>query len=132
MSRDALREALLLGLDDDGGDRVVHWGREFVDYRQLDGGGSTCASPTARRFAPISSSAPTAPTRGCATQRLPGLDRVDLGILNVAGRSPLTPSLTSALPAGRGRRLGQQHRAGRAGLDVRLDLDRRRRRPGVR
>jgi 2-polyprenyl-6-methoxyphenol hydroxylase-like FAD-dependent oxidoreductase len=100
VSRDALREALLLGLDDDGGERVVHWGREFVDYRQLGGGridvrfadGSTVRSDLV-----VGADGANSRVR---TQRLPGLDRVDLGVLNIAGRSQLTPSLTSALPAG--------------------------------
>jgi len=31
-------------------------------------------------------------------QRLPGVDRLDLGILNIAGRVPLTPDLAGQLP----------------------------------
>lgn len=100
VSRDALREALLVGLDDGEGEAVVHWGREFVGYRQLDGGGIDVRfadGSTVRADLVVGADGANSRVRA---QRLPGLDRTDLGILNIAGRSPLTPSLMSALPPG--------------------------------
>jgi 2-polyprenyl-6-methoxyphenol hydroxylase-like FAD-dependent oxidoreductase len=97
VSRDALREALLHGLDDDGADAVVHWGREFVDYQRLDGGRNDVRfadGSTVRADLVVGADGANSRVRA---QRLPDLDRVDMGILNVAGRTPLTPSLMRAL-----------------------------------
>ena len=100
ISRDALREALLLGLDDGGDQAAVHWGREFVDYRQSDGGGMDVRfadGSTVRADLVVGSDGANSRVRAL---RLPGLDRVDLGIVNIAGRCPLTPSLINKLPPG--------------------------------
>jgi len=93
--RDALHRALLLGLDD-----VVHAGVELTGYADAAG------APVAARFTDGSSAhgdllvgADGANSRVRA-HRLPGLDRVDLGIVNIAGRLPLTAAAAATLPAG--------------------------------
>jgi 2-polyprenyl-6-methoxyphenol hydroxylase-like FAD-dependent oxidoreductase len=93
VSRDALREALLLGLDG-----IVRWDKQFSGYSQAADGTVTA------RFADGSTStgdllvgADGSGSR-VRTQRLPGLDRVDLGVVTIAGRATLTPSLADALP----------------------------------
>jgi 2-polyprenyl-6-methoxyphenol hydroxylase-like FAD-dependent oxidoreductase len=95
VGRDALREALLMGLD-----CSVQWGREFVGYDHLDGGGVRVRfADGSHANADVVVGADGANSRVRA-QRLPDLGRIDLGILNVAGRTPLTRSLIDTLPQG--------------------------------
>lgn len=96
VGRDALHEALLMGLDCS----VVQWGREFVGYDHLDGGGARVRfADGPRADADVVVGADGANSRVRA-QRLPELRRIDLGILNVAGRTPINRSLIDALPQG--------------------------------
>lgn len=94
ISRDALRDALLLGLDD------VRWGKEFTGYEQLpDGRVEVSFADGTKEIGDLLVGADGSNSR-VRKQRLPGVDRIDLGVLNIAGRLPLTPSLSARLPAG--------------------------------
>lgn len=96
VSRDALHAALLLGLNDS----LVQWGREFVGYAHLDDAGvRVCFDDGTHVDADVVVGADGANSR-VRGQRLPDLGRVDLGILNIAGRTPLTPALLDILPSG--------------------------------
>ncbi|MEE6168545.1 MULTISPECIES: FAD-dependent oxidoreductase [unclassified Mycolicibacterium] len=96
VSRDALHAALLLGIDES----VVQWGRTFVGFDHLDGSGVQVQFADGDPVvADVVVGADGANSRVRA-QRLPDLKRVDLGILNVAGRTPLTRELIEVLPTG--------------------------------
>ena len=90
--RDALHDALLLGLDD-----AVHRGAEFVGYREGPARVEAVFADGAAVAADLLVGADSANSRVRAG-RFPGLDRIDLGIVNVAGRVELTPALAAALP----------------------------------
>jgi 2-polyprenyl-6-methoxyphenol hydroxylase-like FAD-dependent oxidoreductase len=92
VSRDALRDALLLGLDD-----VVQWGKEFTGYAEGDQVEADFADGT-RTTGDVLVGADGSNSR-VRRQRLPGLDRIDLGVLNIAGRVPLTSAPAVRLPA---------------------------------
>ncbi len=95
VSRGNLHQALLAGLDS----AVVHWGSRFTEYTHApdgrvivhfaDGTITTCDLL-------VGADGSNSRVR---TQVLPYLRRQDLGILNVAGRVPLTPELAGLLPA---------------------------------
>jgi 2-polyprenyl-6-methoxyphenol hydroxylase-like FAD-dependent oxidoreductase len=93
--RKALRDSLLSGLDTAD---VVQWGRAFSRYTVEPDGGIRveCTDGSVDR-ADLVVGADGSNSRVRA-QRLPGLDRQDLGILNIAGRVPLTAGVRAALP----------------------------------
>ncbi|MFD9733302.1 FAD-dependent oxidoreductase [Umezawaea sp. NPDC059074] len=94
IKRDALRDALLHGLDD-----VILWDKKFVGYEKPPTGGVRV------RFADGSSVegdllvAADGSNSAVRAQYLPDLKRVDLGIVNIAGTIRLTPGLRDRLPA---------------------------------
>ncbi|WP_436531670.1 FAD-dependent oxidoreductase [Actinoplanes sp. HUAS TT8] len=92
ISRGKLREALLVDAD------TVHWAKTFERY-EITGTGVR-AHFTDGTHADgdllVGADGSNSRVRG---QRLPDLRRLDLGILNVAGRVPLTPALAAVLPA---------------------------------
>jgi 2-polyprenyl-6-methoxyphenol hydroxylase-like FAD-dependent oxidoreductase len=98
--RDALRNALLHGLNTDEGPNVVRWGKEFTEYRHLDDGTIDVRFADGSRTwgdVLVGADGSNSRVRG---QRLPDVQRVDLGITNIAGRVPLTPELSRQLPDG--------------------------------
>ena len=91
VNRDALRDALLLGCD------TIRWGASFDRY-ELTGDQvivHTADGGTVAADLLVGADGSNSRVRG---QRLPGLDRQDLGILNVSGRVALTPELGARLP----------------------------------
>ena len=92
VNRDALRDALLIGLDD-----VIQWGASFDHYEEVDDQVvAHCAD--GRRFTAdllVGADGSNSRVRG---QRHPGLDRQDLGILTISSRVALTPELVAQLP----------------------------------
>jgi 2-polyprenyl-6-methoxyphenol hydroxylase-like FAD-dependent oxidoreductase len=101
ISRGALRDALLRGLNTKTRDAadVVQWGRAFAGIEATPDGGVTvrCADGS-QVTADLLIGADGSNSRVRA-QRLPGLDRQELGILNIAGRVPLTPEIAGQVPA---------------------------------
>lgn len=97
--RDALRDALLIGCNTDNGgpDDVIRWGATVEGYESFDDHVVVhCADGSSiRADLLVGADGSNSRVRG---QRLPGLDRQDLGILNISGRVPLTPELEAALP----------------------------------
>jgi len=94
VSRIRLREVLLRGLDPD----VLHEGREFVRYEH------TADSRVRAHFADgstavgdllVGADGSNSRVRG---QYLPELRRLDTGVLNIAGRYPLTEANAARLP----------------------------------
>lgn len=98
VSRGNLRDALLRGLDGHDGTGVVAWGREFVGYEESDDGRPVgLFGDGTRAVGDLLVGADGSNSR-VRRQRLPGLNRLDLGILNVAGRVPVTPEVAAFLP----------------------------------
>ena len=97
VSRDALRDVLLDGLAGAGG--AVRWGRTYAGYERLAGGRLRA------RFADGSHAdgdlliGADGSNSRVRRQYLPELPRLDLGVLTVAGRCPLTPGIAEQLPA---------------------------------
>jgi 2-polyprenyl-6-methoxyphenol hydroxylase-like FAD-dependent oxidoreductase len=92
--RDVLHDALLLGLDD-----TIRWDSRFHSYTTTpDGSIRVTCTDGSEHVAElvVGADGANSTVRG---RRLPDLHRVDLGILNIAGRVPLTPQLRSLLPA---------------------------------
>ncbi|WP_405779257.1 FAD-dependent oxidoreductase [Streptomyces sp. NBC_00859] len=94
VSRDALREALLTGLPDG----TVLWNKQVNGYTETTEGirvhcadGSTHSGDLL-----VAADGSNSRLRG---MRLPGLERQDLGIVNVSGRVTLTEPLLAQLPA---------------------------------
>jgi 2-polyprenyl-6-methoxyphenol hydroxylase-like FAD-dependent oxidoreductase len=101
ISRGALRDALLLGLNTQTRDAadVVQWGRAVAGFEaSADGRVTVRCADGSQVTADLLVGADGSNSRVRA-QRLPGLDRQDLGILNIAGRVPLTPELAGQVPA---------------------------------
>jgi 2-polyprenyl-6-methoxyphenol hydroxylase-like FAD-dependent oxidoreductase len=100
ISRGALRDALLLGLNTQtrGAADVVQWGRAFAGYEPAPDGRVTarCADGS-QVTADLLVGADGSNSRVRA-QRLPGLGRQELGIINIAGRVPLTPEIAAQVP----------------------------------
>jgi 2-polyprenyl-6-methoxyphenol hydroxylase-like FAD-dependent oxidoreductase len=102
VSRDVLRDALLIGLNIETRREtdVIQWGKKFFDYK-IEADGTVTA-----HFADGTSSngdllvGADGSNSRVRKQLLPGLERLDRGIVNIAGRAPLTPALQSALPTG--------------------------------
>jgi len=94
VSRIRLRDVLLRGFDPD----VLHEGREFVRYEHIAGGrvvahfadGSTAVADLL-----VGADGSNSRVRG---QYLPELRRSDTGVLNIAGRYPLTEANAARLP----------------------------------
>ncbi|HEX4362317.1 MAG TPA: NAD(P)/FAD-dependent oxidoreductase [Pseudonocardia sp.] len=97
VSRDALRDVLLDGLAGAGG--AVAWGRTFTGYERTSNGRLRA------RFADGSHAdgdlliGADGSNSRVRRQYLPELPRLDLGVLTVAGRCPLTPGIAEQLPA---------------------------------
>jgi 2-polyprenyl-6-methoxyphenol hydroxylase-like FAD-dependent oxidoreductase len=98
--RDALRDALLHGLDgsqDTTG--VVHWDKTFTRYEPLpDDSVRVWFADGTHTDGDLLVGADGSNSR-VRHQRLPDLERLDLGIVNIAGSLPLAPELASLLPA---------------------------------
>ncbi|MFF2996880.1 FAD-dependent oxidoreductase [Streptomyces sp. NPDC057950] len=95
VARDALREALLVGLPAD----AVLWNTEVTGYRQTaDGVRVTCAG--GQVFEGDLLVAADGSNSRLRALRLPGLEREDLGIVNVSGRVALSGSLMAEIPDG--------------------------------
>jgi 2-polyprenyl-6-methoxyphenol hydroxylase-like FAD-dependent oxidoreductase len=99
IGRVRLREILLAGLDGAEGVRpVVEWDREFVDYDEASGNVRARFSDGSEAEGDVLIGADASNSR-VRRRLLPNLDRVDLGILNVAGRYPLNAENSARLPA---------------------------------
>ncbi|MFJ9351090.1 FAD-dependent monooxygenase [Streptomyces sp. NPDC101237] len=94
VSRLGLREMLLHGLPE----QCVAWGKEFTHYEQLPGGRIRA------HFADGSSEdgdllvGADASDSRVRSQYLPDIQRQDIGVLTIAGRTALTEAATSQLP----------------------------------
>lgn len=91
VNRDALRDALLAG------DDFVRWGTAFERFEYSGDGVRVHGADGQVVDADLLVGADGANSR-VRGQRLPGLDRRDLGIVNIAGRVRLTPELARELP----------------------------------
>ncbi|VVJ21943.1 Uncharacterised protein [Amycolatopsis camponoti] len=100
VNRDALRDALLAGLNtaNTGRDDVIRWGSAFDRFEYTKDGVLVHAADGHTVAADLLVGADGANSRVRA-QRLPGLRRRDLGIVNIAGRVRLTRDLAGTLPA---------------------------------
>ncbi len=101
VSRSALRDALLLGLNTTTGRAadVVQWGRAVTGWDHEPNGGLVvrCQDGTEQPAGLLVGA--DGSNSQIRAQRLPGLNRQELGILNIAGRVPLTADLSAQLPA---------------------------------
>jgi 2-polyprenyl-6-methoxyphenol hydroxylase-like FAD-dependent oxidoreductase len=100
INRGALRDALLLGLNSQTRDAadVVQWGRAFAGVEPTtDGRVAVRCTDGSQVIADLLVGADGSNSR-VRSQRLPGLDRQELGILNIAGRVPLTPVIAAQVP----------------------------------
>jgi 2-polyprenyl-6-methoxyphenol hydroxylase-like FAD-dependent oxidoreductase len=95
ISRGRLREALLYGTDDES---LVRWGKTFIRYELRGDGVRAHFDDGTYADGDLLVGADGSNSR-VRHQRLPGLQRQELGILNVAGRVPLTATLAAAMPA---------------------------------
>jgi 2-polyprenyl-6-methoxyphenol hydroxylase-like FAD-dependent oxidoreductase len=94
ISRIALREALLTGLDD-----VVELGAEFTGYTVLpDGRVRAEFADGTTRDCDLLVGADGSNSR-VRRQLLPGTDRLDIGVTAIAGKHHLTPEARALLPA---------------------------------
>lgn len=100
VARDVLRDALLRGFNTEarGSSDIVHWGKEFVRYEQADGGQVRIHFADGSHATGDLLVGADGSNSRVRKQRLPALDRADLGILNVAGRLALTSSVARRLP----------------------------------
>jgi 2-polyprenyl-6-methoxyphenol hydroxylase-like FAD-dependent oxidoreductase len=101
VSRTALRDALLTGLNTQTSSPadIIQWGVPVNGYTEGPGGGVVVHSGDGRHLATdllVGADGANSRIRG---QLLPTLSRQELGILNVAGRVPLTRDVASHLPA---------------------------------
>jgi 2-polyprenyl-6-methoxyphenol hydroxylase-like FAD-dependent oxidoreductase len=99
ISRGKLREALLYGTQDHADDEpLVHWDKAFVRYELRGDGVRAHFADGTHADGDILVGADGSNSR-VRHQRLPDLQRHDLGILNIAGRVPLDGALAAVLPA---------------------------------
>jgi 2-polyprenyl-6-methoxyphenol hydroxylase-like FAD-dependent oxidoreductase len=99
ISRGQLRDALLHGTYDGAdGEPVVHWGKTFTHYELRDDGVRAFFDDGTHADGDLLVGADGSNSR-VRRQRLPGLQRQELGIVNIAGRVPLAGALAAALPA---------------------------------
>ena len=97
ISRGKLREALLLGTDTTA-EPITHWEKTFDRYEQSSTGVRAYFTDGSRADGDLLVGADGSNSR-VRRQRLPDLQRHDLGITNIAGRVPLTRELAATLPA---------------------------------
>jgi 2-polyprenyl-6-methoxyphenol hydroxylase-like FAD-dependent oxidoreductase len=101
VGRIALREVLLHGLSDGprGTEGVVRWGKEFTGYdHTADGRPRAHFADGGHAVGDLLIGADGSNSR-VRRQYLPELHRLDVGVLNIAGRYPLTPQNAARLPA---------------------------------
>jgi 2-polyprenyl-6-methoxyphenol hydroxylase-like FAD-dependent oxidoreductase len=102
VNRDALRDALLVGLDatdtTSTGGGVIRWGCAFDRFEYTEDGVRVHCADGSVVAADLLVGADGANSR-VREQRLPEVRRRDLGIVNIAGRVRLTTDLASTLPA---------------------------------
>ncbi|MEU0546200.1 FAD-dependent monooxygenase [Micromonospora sp. NPDC005979] len=99
ISRGKLYEALLhnTGTDDDA-EPLVHWDKTFTHYELYDDGVRAYFADGSHADGDILVGADGSNSR-VRHQRLPSLQRQELGIINIAGRVPLAGVVAAALPA---------------------------------
>lgn len=100
VSRDALRDALLVGLNREARNDsdVIQWGKTFTRYESGSGGKvHVHFADDSEAIGDLLVGADGSNSR-VRKQRLPELERIELGISNIAGRLPLTAELASHLP----------------------------------
>jgi 2-polyprenyl-6-methoxyphenol hydroxylase-like FAD-dependent oxidoreductase len=93
ISRGKLRDALLHDTEP-----LVHWGKTFTGYELRDDGVRAFFDDGTHADGDLLVGADGSNSR-VRHQRLPDLQRQDLGIVNIAGRVPLAGALADALPA---------------------------------
>ncbi|MFF5294181.1 FAD-dependent oxidoreductase [Paractinoplanes globisporus] len=99
ISRGKLRDALLHGTDEDAdSEPLVHWGKTFTRYQMHDSGVRAFFDDGTHADGDLLIGADGSNSR-VRHQRLPDLQRQDLGIVNIAGRVPLSGAVAAALPA---------------------------------
>lgn len=100
VSRGALRDVLLRGFNTTTAGRgdIVQWGRTVTGYQHDSDGRLRVRCADGSRFDADLLVAADGSNSRIRSQRLPGLNRIELGILNVAGRAPLTPELAAQFP----------------------------------
>jgi 2-polyprenyl-6-methoxyphenol hydroxylase-like FAD-dependent oxidoreductase len=101
VGRGALRDALLLGLNTTTTDATdaVRWGLAVTGYGHDEAGRLRVRCADGSQLGADLLVAADGSNSAIRARRLPGLNRIELGILNVAGRVPLTPQLADELPA---------------------------------
>src|ERR1700761_4001290 len=101
VGRTALRDALLLGLNTTTSNAtdVVQWGRAVTGYEHNPDGGLLGHGDDGTKLPADLLVGADGSNSQLRARRLPGLDRQELGILNIAGRVPLTADLYARLPA---------------------------------
>jgi 2-polyprenyl-6-methoxyphenol hydroxylase-like FAD-dependent oxidoreductase len=99
VNRDALRGALLVGLNTatTGENDVIRWGSAFDAFEYTEDGVRVRSADGRVVLADLLVGADGANSR-VREQRLPDVRRQDLGIVNIAGRVPLTQDLERTLP----------------------------------
>jgi 2-polyprenyl-6-methoxyphenol hydroxylase-like FAD-dependent oxidoreductase len=95
ISRGRLRDALLHNTQ---AERLVQWGKTFTRYELRDDGVRAFFADGTHADGDILVGADGSNSR-VRHQRLPDLQRHDLGIVNIAGRVPLAGAVAAALPA---------------------------------
>jgi 2-polyprenyl-6-methoxyphenol hydroxylase-like FAD-dependent oxidoreductase len=100
VSRDALRDALLLGLNTTTSSAadVVQWGRAVTGYDLDPDRGVLIRCEEGPDLAADLLVGADGSNSRIRAQRLPGVHRQELGILNIAGRVPVTAELAARLP----------------------------------
>jgi 2-polyprenyl-6-methoxyphenol hydroxylase-like FAD-dependent oxidoreductase len=113
ITRDRLREALLLGTEPNGvtAPSSVHWGRTFTHYETIGNRVRAHFADGSHADGDLLVGADGSNSR-VRHQRLPDLQRQDLGIVTIAGRVPLAATalppqftdggINNVVPAGRG------------------------------
>jgi 2-polyprenyl-6-methoxyphenol hydroxylase-like FAD-dependent oxidoreductase len=101
VSRGALRDVLLHGLNTRTANAadVVQWGRAVTGYDHDPGGRLRVRCADGGEVTGDLLVGADGSNSRIRAQRLPGLNRLELGILNIAGRVPLTPQVAGQLPA---------------------------------
>ncbi|MEV4824640.1 NAD(P)/FAD-dependent oxidoreductase [Micromonospora sp. NPDC049274] len=98
ISRGKLHEALLHNTRTDDAEPLVHWGKKFTHYELRSDGVRAFFADGSHADGDILVGADGSNSR-VRHQRLPGLQRQELGIINIAGRVPLAGTVAAALPA---------------------------------